>query len=294
MVADHDGGSPGLFGFQRACHGHDALDDEGLSDHSGDLGQLLHGLAARRGIHVFQEGQTRRVNVHSHGEAAGFPAIAQLFLNGLQVPGLHRGDGGAAGGGDGLASDLHDLAVQTVAGEGGNAIVGTGFYENVVVSHVVIFVAVVDGDGAHGACKEGIAEGFAEQIQRGVRRHTGVNGVHVDADALPLFVVADGGVAHALGTGAGNVVAAGFAIADGAGLAVFAENRTCVFKNFLISHDGFLPVLDFEISERGRDQYAHRCGTGTAPAARYSFRCRPCGTPRRGSACTAGAGTAAL
>ena len=240
MVADHDGGSAGLPGLQSAPDGHDALDDERLTRHFCNFGQLLYGLAAGGGIHALQEGQAGGVDVHGHGEAAGGLDLLHLPGDGLLIPGLHGGHAHTVLSGDGLAGDLHDVGIQTVTGEGGNAVFGAGLDEDVVVGHIVIFVGIVHGHRAHRAGKERKAEGLPEKLERGVGGAALTDGVHVDADFLPLVVVADGGVAYALGTGTGDVVAAGSAVAHGAGLAVLAQSFPGAAENFLIGHWCFL------------------------------------------------------
>ena len=240
MVADHDGGSAGLPGLQSAPDGHDALDDEGLTGHFGDLGKLLYGLAAGGGIHALQEGQASGIDVHGHGEAAGGLDQRHLLGDGLLIPGLHGGHAHAIFSGNGVAGHLHDVCIQTVAGEGGNAVFGAGLHENVVVGQIVVLIGIVHGHRAHGASEEGKAEGLPEKIERGVGGAALCDGVHVDADFLPLVVVADGGVAYALGTGAGHMICAGSAVAHGAGLAVLAQSFPGAAENFLIGHWCFL------------------------------------------------------
>ena len=242
MVADDNGAGACLLGLQRSPDGHDALDEKGNAGHLSDLTQLLYRLAAGGGIHIFQEGQARRINVHGDGKAAGILAIAQLFLNGFQVPGLHGGNAHAAGRADGLAGHLHHPGVHAVAGESGNAVFGAGLDQNVIVGQVVIFVAVVHGDGPHGTGEEGVTEVLAKQLQRGVRGAAGADGIHIYADLLPLGVVAHGSVAHTLGAGAGDVVAAGLAVADGTGLAVGAQAFSGIRQNFLVGHMVIPPI----------------------------------------------------
>ena len=53
-----------------------------------------------------------------------------------------------------------------------------------------------------------------------------------------------GGIADALGTGAGDIVAAGLAVADGACLAL-SHGLAGLEQNFLISHRDFPPKIYF-------------------------------------------------
>ena len=163
-----------------------------------------------------------------------------LGAHGLLVPGLHRGHAHALAGGDGAAGGLHHVGVQTVAGEGGNAVFRAGLDQHVVIGQVVVLIGVVHGHRPHGAGEEGVAEALSEQLQGGVRIAALMDGVHVHPDALPGVEIPDGVVAYALGAGAGNVVGAGTAVAPGAGLAVGAHGLPGVGKNFGVSHICFL------------------------------------------------------
>ena len=95
----------------------------------------------------------------------------------------------------------------------------------------------------HRARKEGIAEAFAEQLQRGVRCTAGAQGVHVHPDICPLIIIADGGIAHALGTRTGDLVFTGHAVAHRAGLAVLTNAGTGIGKHFRISHKSILLIF---------------------------------------------------
>ena len=95
---------------------------------------------------------------------------------------------------------------------------------------------------AHGARKEGIAEAFAEQLQRSVRCTAGAQSIHVHPDIGPLIIIADRGIAHALGTRAGDLVFAGHAVAHRAGLAVLTNAGTGIGKHLRISHKSILLI----------------------------------------------------
>ena len=88
----------------------------------------------------------------------------------------------------------------------------------------------------HRACKERVLEALAKQLNMGVRGAALAQGVHVHADLGPLIIIADSRIAHTLGTGAGDLVFAGHAVAHRAGLAVFANALTGIGQHFRISH----------------------------------------------------------
>ncbi len=81
----------------------------------------------------------------------------------------------------------------------------------------------MEADRTHRACKERVLEALPKQLHMGVRGAVLAQGVHVHPDVRPLIIIADGCIAHALGTRAGDLVFAGHAIAHRAGLAVFAD-----------------------------------------------------------------------
>ena len=245
MVGDHDAAGAGLQGLQRAVDGHDTLEDEGLTGHSGDLLQLLHRLAAGGRGQVFQEGQTGGVNVHGDGEGIGSLHQFHLLPDGVHVPGLHGGHAAAAVLFQGLGSGLHDGGVGAVAGEGGDTGLGAGGHQDVVVGQVVVLVAVVELHGAHGSGEHGQGHLVAEQLKGGIHGLVLADGVHVYAQLLPLLVVADEAGADALGAGAGDGVLAGQAVAGGAGLAVGAHAGPGVCQDLLICHMSFLRCKSF-------------------------------------------------
>ena len=143
VVGHHDGSGTGLLGLQRAPDGHDALDDEGPLGQLNDLGQLGHALAACRRSHVLEEGQAGGVHVHGHGKAAAGLGLRHLLLNGVDVPRLDGGHAAAVGIADGLGGHGHDVGVGAVAGEGGDAALGAGPHQHVVVGHVGVGIGVM-------------------------------------------------------------------------------------------------------------------------------------------------------
>ena len=235
MIGHQDGIGTGIQGFESALDGHNALDDKGQPGNGLDLAQLLHGLAACRWGHTPQEGQPRGIHVHGYGKSAARLDHGHFFLNELQVPGLHGGHAQAADLADGLGGLDHDVGVQAVAGEGGNAGLGAAADQGGVVGLVVIKVAVVHGHRAYGTGKQGGRKGPPEEGEAGVRLAVRAEGIHVDPDPLPHLVVANGGVAYAFGTGAGHGVPAGQTIAHRAGLAL-AHIAPGSGHNFTVIH----------------------------------------------------------
>ena len=88
----------------------------------------------------------------------------------------------------------------------------------------------------HRACKERVLEALAKQLNMGVRGAALAQGVHVHADLGPLIIIADGRIAHALGTGAGDLVFAGHTVAHGAGLAVLPDALAGIVQNISVIH----------------------------------------------------------
>ena len=246
MVGHHDGGGTGLPGLQSTLDGHHALDDEGALGQLHDLGQLFHALAAGRRGHVLEEGQACRIHVHGHGKAAAGLGLGHLLPDGVDVPGLDGGHTAAACCADGLGGHLHHGGVGAVTGKGGNAVLGAGAYQHVVIGHIGVGLGVVQVHRTHRACKEGVFELLAKQFKRGVRGAALAQGVHVHPDVRPLIIVADRRVAHALGTGAGDLVFAGHAVAHRAGLAVFSDALARISQHFRIVHtESILLVFHF-------------------------------------------------
>ena len=236
MVGNQNGVRTGLQGFQRALDGHNALDDEGQTSRFLDFPQLLHSLAARGGIHTLQERQTRRVNVHGGGEGAALPDQRHLLPDQFHVPGLDGGYAHAAHGGNGTGGLNHNVGVQAVAGKGGNARLGAAADQRGIIGLVIVFVAVVQRNGTDRARKNRSGEGSAEEGESRIRIAAGTQSVHVHPDLLPGVIVPDRRIAYTLGSGAGNRIAAGQAVADGARLAL-AHIAFGLGHCFLISHD---------------------------------------------------------
>ena len=239
MVGDDDTSGTGFQGLFRTLHRHDALEDKGLACHGSDVLELIHGLAAGGGSHPLQERQTGGVNVH--GDGAGISGLYQIhFLtDGLQIPGLHSGNTAAAVGFQGIHGAFHDGGVGAVTGEGEDTGFGTALHQYIVIAQIVIFVAVMHSHGTNGAGHYGDRQLVAEEIIRGVHITVFADGVHIDAQLLPFLVVADGAGAQTLGTGTGDRVFAGEAVAHRAGVA-FAHAGPGLLQNFLISHCSFL------------------------------------------------------
>ena len=237
MVRHHNGSSTGLFCLQRALDSHDALDDKGTLRQFDDLGKFLHALASGRRSHVLQERQAGGIHIHGHSKAAAGLGLRHLLLDGIDVPRLDGGYTAAACRSDGLCCHLHHGGVGAVAGKGRNAVFGAGAHQHIIIGHIGVGLGVVQIHCAHRPGEERVFEAFAEQFHMGVRRAALAQGIHVDPDLCPLIIIADGRVAHALGTGAGDLVLAGHAIAHRAGLAVFADAFAGIGQHFRISHD---------------------------------------------------------
>ena len=231
MVGNDDGGRSGFLRLERALDGHDALDDEGTACQCNDLLQLGHALAARRRSHVLQEGQTGSIHIHGNGKAAAGLGLVHLGLDRVDVPGLDGGYTAAACRTDGLGGHGHDVGVGAVAGKGGDTVLRAGTDQHIVIGHIGVGVRVVEVHRADRACEEGQAEALAEQLHMGVGGAVLAQGVHVDPDVGPLIIIADGCVTHALGTGAGDLVFAGHAVAHRAGLAILADVLPSIAQN---------------------------------------------------------------
>ena len=151
-------------------------------------------------------------------------SLSCSFLNfSKSGPGLHGGDALAAVGADGGGGSGKDLRVGAVAGEGGDAGLGAGGNQDVVVLQVVVLISVMEVYRAHRAGKDGQVILLTEKVEFGVHRAVFTDGVHVETDLLPGLVVAHRHGAGALGAGAGHGAAAGLAVAHRTGLAVLAD-----------------------------------------------------------------------
>ena len=219
MVRHHDARHTGLHCLFGALGGHDALQNKGNARLPGDLLQLLHGLAARRRGQVLQKGQARCINVHGQRKAAGLACHRHFLCNGGVIPGLDRGDAEAAIGRNSRGGPLHHLGVGAVTGKGGNARSRTGRDQDGIIIHVIVLVAVVQRHRAHRPGKKWVFKCTAKQLQAGIGGKILVDGVHIQPHIAPGVKVADGHGAAALGAGAGDVAAAGTAVAHGAGAA---------------------------------------------------------------------------
>ena len=81
----------------------------------------------------------------------------------------------------------------------------------------------------HRPGKDRIFKRFAEQLQAGICRLIGTQGVHLDADFLPLVIVANRRVSDTLRSRSGNLIFTCPAVAYGTDLAVFPDTESCIF-----------------------------------------------------------------
>ena len=144
-------------------------------------------------------------------------------LDGVDVPGLDGGHAAAVRRSDGLGGHGHHVGVGAVTRKGGDTVLRAGAHQHIVIGHVVVGVGVVEVHRTHGAREEGQLETLAEQLHMGVGGAVLAQGIHVDPNLGPLIIIADGRVPHALGTGAGDLVPAGHAVAHRASLAVLTD-----------------------------------------------------------------------
>ena len=249
VVGHHDSSRAGFLCLPCALNGHNTLDDEGALGQLDDLGKLCHALAACGRSHVLQEGQTGCVHIHGHGKAAAGLGLGHFFLNGINVPGLDGGHAAAVCCANGLGGHLHNGGVGAVAGKGSDAVLCTGAHQHIIIGHIGIGFGVVQVHSTHRACKERVLEALAKQLNMGVRGAALAQGVHVHADLGPLIIIADGRIAHALGTGAGDLVFAGHAVAHRAGLAVFSDALARIGQHFRISHNKISSFYSFSAGQ---------------------------------------------
>ena len=131
----------------------------------------------------------------------------------------------------------HDLGIDAVARKGEDAAVDRGAHQFGVIALVVVLRAVVHIHGAQRRDEDRRGKLAAEELEGNV----GIcdvlaERIHVHEDLLPLFIVARGGGAGEFAPGAGHVVAAGLAVADGAGHAVRGGVLSCFFQDLFVFH----------------------------------------------------------
>ena len=149
---------------------------------------------------------------------------------------LHRRDAHAARGGDRGERAVHNGGVRAVAGEGEDARLRAGRDEQVVIGQVVVLVAVVQLHRADGGGHDGGDQLRAEEVERAVGGAVFADRVHVQAELLPLLIVADKARAEALRAGAGDGIAAAQTVADGTCLAVGAHAGARLCQNLIVIH----------------------------------------------------------
>ena len=77
---------------------------------------------------------------------------------------------------------------------------------------------------------------MTEKVKGSVRSQVFGDGIKVDTDSSPCIIIADRGVADALGSGSGHLGSTGLSVADRAGFAVRSDTCARVAENFLICH----------------------------------------------------------
>ena len=122
------------------------------------------------------------------------------------------------------------------------------FHENIIVLKVIQFVAVMKVYGADRTGKDRVFHFVPEEVKTRVRCKTGVNRIHIDADLLPLVIVADRNIADSLGPRSGNVSSACPSVAFRAGLAR-PHTFSGPVQQFLICH--FLSLLECPLPTNG-------------------------------------------
>ena len=185
------------------------------------------------GVKVLVDGG---IHVHGNGKAAAGLGLLHLGLDSVDVPGLDGRHAAAACSANSFGGHGHHIGIGAVTRKGGNAVFGAGAHQHIIVGHIGVGVGIVEVHRTHRACKEGILEGFAKQLHTGVGGAVLAQGVHVHPDLRPLIIIADGRIAHALGTGAGDLVFAGHAVAHGAGLAVLPDALAGIVQNISVIH----------------------------------------------------------
>ena len=97
------------------------------------------------------------------------------------------------GGGDGVQRALHHGGVGAIAGEGGDARLGAGGHQNVVVGQIVVFIPHSGASWPPRGRRRWGGKLPPEQGEGGVDGRIFADGVHVDAHLLPLLIVAQHG-----------------------------------------------------------------------------------------------------
>ena len=240
MVGNNDGGSTGLGCSKSTLDGHDTFDDKRLPGLLNNLVKLQGGLASCGRSKTLKERKTCCIDIHGNRKGSGLLDHAELLLKRVNVPGLDRGNASAVICLDGSGCSLDYVGIGAVAREGNDACICSGGNQNVIVLDVVVLIAVVELYCADGACHHRDAKILSEEAEGGIRLLVLCDGIHVDTDLLPGFVVADGNVSDSLGSGTRHDAAAGTAVADGTGFAEGAAAGPCVFKYFLICHVVYL------------------------------------------------------
>ena len=208
-----------FFCFKRTLYSHNPLYNKWGSGHLYDIAKLWNCFASGWRI-----------------KCAWFMYQLHLLTDGLNVPWLYGRYSGTLCIFDSLGGCNHDIWVSSVTCESCNAVLCTGWHEDIVVCHIIQTVSVVQLYCTYRTCKYRIFKSTAEEWERGVYRLILGNSIHVYTDLFPFVGVAYGCVADTLWAGTGHLVFACAAVAFRTGLAVFSKTWSGIFDTFCIVH----------------------------------------------------------
>ena len=206
-----------------------------------DLAHFFDGFAAGLAAQLLEEGETRAVDVHRGGEDIVLDHAVELVEDDLAAPGLDRRDRQPTDGGSALAHGVaHDVGIDAVAREGEDAAVDGGAHQLGVIAQVVVLRAVMHIHGAQRGDEDRRGEAAAEKLEGHVGLDVLAERVHIHEDLLPFVIVARGGRAGELAARSGHIVAAGLAVAHGAGHAVRGGVLSRCFQDLFVFHYALL------------------------------------------------------
>ena len=237
VVGYHNSGSAGGFCLQGAFHRHDAFYDKRHAGVADNFSQFFFRFGTCRRVQLFQKRKAGPVHIHGAGKSAAVFHAGKLLLQRFRSPGFYGGNAQAAGFFNGPAGRLHHRGVGAVAGHGYDAFRGTAGNQHVVIGGIRIGIAVMYGHQPYRSGDDGVFQAFAEKVQAHVHGLPFHQRVHIDADLLPLFIIADRRIPDALGARSGHFVPAGAAVTDQTAFAVCSQPGTGLFHQFHVIHD---------------------------------------------------------